>query len=138
MRSEDVFEPTVRKSYEWIDEVAGALGTDDRRVAYAALRAVLHALRDRLALGEAVDLSAQLPVLIRGVYFDGWRPSHKPEKWHLDDFLAVVQQHLGPANDVPARSVATAVFGVIAQHVSKGEIDDVYNALPKDLRELWR
>lgn len=137
MKNKDVFDATVRKSYEWLDEIAGELATDDRRVAYAALRAVLRALRDRLSMAEAVDLAAQLPMLIRGVFFEGWKPSHKPEKRHLDDFLRVIAEHLGPAEDLPARSVAVAVFSVMMRHVSKGEIDDVVHTLPRELRELW-
>jgi uncharacterized protein (DUF2267 family) len=31
---------------------------------------VLHALRDRLTVEEASDLAAQLPMLIRGLYYE--------------------------------------------------------------------
>ena len=50
---------------------AAALGTDDRQDAYRAVRGVLHTLRDRLPVEESAQLAAQLPTLLRGVFYEG-------------------------------------------------------------------
>jgi uncharacterized protein (DUF2267 family) len=75
------FDKTIEKTNVWLGELQAVLTWDDRERAYHALRAVLHALRDRLPPHEAVDLGAQLPMLVRGFYYDGWHPADKPLKY---------------------------------------------------------
>ena len=137
--SRDIFDGTLQKTQVWLNDLMADLdwqGKPDK--AYFALRTVLHALRDRLTVEEAVQLGAQLPMLIRGFYFEGWTLKGKPHKErHKEDFL----DHIKVAfkNDVTVRpeSVARAVFRVLSLHTSDGEIDDVKNILPKALQELW-
>ena len=75
------FNASLQKTYEWLQHVEDALSTDDRPTAYHALRAVLHALRDRLTPVEACELAAELPAMLRGIYFEGWSPAE--EAWPL-------------------------------------------------------
>ena len=74
----EVIERNVEKTNVWLKDLAAELGTDDRRYAYRVLRAFFHVLRDRLTVDESAQLAAQLPELLRGVYYEGWRPSHTP------------------------------------------------------------
>src|SRR5258706_13987050 len=82
-----IFDTTIRKTADWLRQIMQALGWENEQRAYLALRAVLHTLRDRLPIAEAAHLGAQLPMLIRGFYYDGWKPASKPLKLHLDEFL---------------------------------------------------
>lgn len=68
-----VFDTTIQDTNLWLKAVSTRLADCERQDAYAALRAVLHALRDRLPAQSAVNFAAQLPLLLRGVYFEGWR-----------------------------------------------------------------
>jgi uncharacterized protein (DUF2267 family) len=113
------------------------LNTDDRHRAYLALSSVLHALRDRLPAGEAIDLGAQLPMLIRGLYYEGWDPGCQPIKHNLDSFLQYIRDHFRAEPQLDAECIARSVFKVIAKQVDQGEIRDIKNILPKDLRQLW-
>jgi uncharacterized protein (DUF2267 family) len=113
------------------------VGTDDPHLAYGALRVVLHSLRDRLPVDEAVDLAAQLPMLIRGLYYEGWRTSGKPVRAGKEEFLAAIRQHFASNVTKPdAEVLARVVLGVLVRHVSAGEMRDVRGVLPKELREL--
>jgi uncharacterized protein (DUF2267 family) len=137
--ADDVFDSTLQKTQIWLNDIMSELDCPQHpHKAYLALRTVLHALRDRLSVEEAVQLGAQLPMLVRGFYYEGWTLTGKPLKErHKEDFLAHIKDAF--KNDVTVRpeSVARAVFKVLARHTSEGEIDDVKNMLPKALHELW-
>lgn len=135
----DIFDGTLQKTQVWLNALMTELDWEDHpHKAYLALRTVLHALRDRLTVEEAVHLGAQLPMLVRGFYYEGWTLTGKPRKErHKEEFLGHIKDAFKA--DVTARpdSIARAVFKVLARHTSKGEIDDVKNILPKALHELW-
>jgi uncharacterized protein (DUF2267 family) len=114
------------------------LGTEDRHEAYLALRGVLHALRDRLQADEAVQLGAQLPMLVRGFYYEGWKPSSTPKRERRrEQFLQHIHEAFPRGLEIDAEGIARAVFAVLAGRVSDGEIEDVKGMMPEELRELW-
>ena len=134
MPEPSIIECSVEKAHIWLDEVAGQLGTDDRRQAYRVLRAYLHALRDRLTVDESAQLAAQLPDLIRGIYYEGWNPSSTSVKYHgFTDFLDRVAADAELDGETSASYAVSAAAGVLRRHVSAGEIDDVRAQLPEDL-----
>ncbi|OGS18569.1 MAG: hypothetical protein A2219_05235 [Elusimicrobia bacterium RIFOXYA2_FULL_50_26] len=134
----EAFDSTVQKTNLWLKDIMIELNTDDRHHAMIALRAVLHTVRDRLMLSEAVELGAQLPLLVRGIYFEGWHPAKKQLKErHKDQFFAHVTHYFRNEPDVDAEKVVRAVFKVLAHRISEGEIEDVKHLLPVELRELW-
>jgi len=128
----------VQQTHIWINEIDRRLGWDNKPRAYRLLKAVLHALRDHLPVGEAADLGAQLPTLVRGIYYDQWRPAAAPVKdRHLESFLADIDISFksDPIDDTS--EAVSAVFGLLSERISAGEIDDVRRALPTTLRALW-
>jgi uncharacterized protein (DUF2267 family) len=132
------FDSTLQTTNIWLNEVMERLAWQDKHRAYLALRAVLHALRDRLTVEEATDLGAQLPMLIRGFYYEGWTPVGKPVKERRrQEFLAHVAEAFRNDPDVQPEQVARAVFQVLAKHVTAGEIKDVKNNLPEPIRSLF-
>ena len=123
---------------EWLNLLQQDLGWPDRSRAYLLLRATLHAIRDFLSVDEAADLSAQLPLLIRGIFFDGWVPAKTPAKARsVDDFLdRVTNAFSGDPLAEPDVAVA-AVFSVLRRQISPGEYQQVAWAMRKPLRDLW-
>jgi uncharacterized protein (DUF2267 family) len=133
----DAFDTTVHKTNIWLKDIMEEMGWSDRHRAYLALRGVLHALRDRLTVKEAADLSAQLPMLVRGFYFDAWDPNRNPIKHDKESFLAALRGYFANEPQIDAEAVARTVFKVIARRVDEGEIEDIQGILPKELSELW-
>jgi len=134
----EVIDETVQHTHEWINELAERIETPDRRRALRLLRAVLAAIRDHLGHDEAARLSAQLPLLIRGFYWEGWRPAATPvHPSGADAFLAAVGARYDPGQDVTLAEDVEEVFRLLNHRVSAGEIDDLRRALPEDLRALW-
>jgi len=132
------FDCTIQTTNTWLKELTERMGWHDRRRAYHALRAVLHALRDRLTVDEVVTLGAQLPMLIRGFYYEGWHPADKPlMERKKNDFLAHIADAFRDSPDVDPEEVAREVFQLVAKHVTAGEIEGVKHCLPIELRALW-
>ena len=132
----EVFDKAVQKSNEWLKDLSetGGVGPD-RQQAYHALRAVLWTVRDRLPIQEAFHLSAQLPLLIRGVFWEGYRPADAPDKMKSpDDFLAKVEERLSQIEGVEAEAAARAVFGVLERRIPEGEMAHVRQSMPKPLQ----
>lgn len=131
-------ESTIHTTNTWLRELTEALGWQDRQRAYHALRAVLHALRDRLTVAEAVDLGAQLPMLIRGLYYESWDPNGKPIKERRrEEFLSHIARAFREDPEIYPEAVAWAVFKLLEKNVSAGEIGDVQHVLPATIRSLW-
>jgi uncharacterized protein (DUF2267 family) len=134
----EVFDSTVHKTNTWLNDLARLLELGDKHEAYQDMRVTLHALRDRLTVEEAAQLSAQLPMLLRGVFFEGWDPTGKPVKERkVEDFVAAMAREYPRDRPTDLAEVATAVFKVMAMRVSSGEIEDVKGLLPEAIRGLW-
>lgn len=132
------FDSTIQTTNIWLNDILERLGWQDSYRAYHALRAVLHALRDRLTVEQAAALAAQLPMLVRGFYYEGWHPHGKPVKErHKEEFLAHIADAFRDDPDVDPEQVTRAVFQVLAKHVTVGEIESVKQSLPTELRSLW-
>lgn len=133
-----VFDKTLHETNLWLKEVADALDVDSREDAYAALKAALHALRDRIGPENAVHLGAQLPILLRGVFYEGWQPAKTPtHERHIDPFLDGLGRRLPDRLAGEPEPVARAVFNVIWQRIDAGEVAKLIEMLPHELRELW-
>lgn len=131
-------EQTVHLTNTWLEELREELGLADRQQSYHVLRVVLHALRDRLTMAETVDLAAQLPMLIRGLYYEGWTPNDKPLKERKrEEFLGHIAAELRDSPGIYPEGVAWGVFKLLERHVSAGEIGDVRSILPAEIRTLW-
>jgi uncharacterized protein (DUF2267 family) len=132
------FITTIEKTNHVLKEIEDAYGwpRDRRNQSYAALRAVLHALRDRLAVQEAADLAAQLPMLIRGLYYEGWDPSRVPVKMDKEAFLQRVRSEFTYAVDGGVETLVKRVLRALRSYVTDGEWEDIRSSLPRDLATL--
>lgn len=133
----ELFEKTLIETYEWIDEITGMLAWNDRHYGLQALRGTLHALRDELSVDQGAKLAAQLPTLIRGLYYESWNPPIEPLRSTKLQFLTRVERALGgyvPKYDTEL--VAQSVFSVLEHRVS-GECAKIKTTLSKELRGLW-
>lgn len=132
-----VFDKTLQITHIWLDEISARMGPT-REDAWSILGAVLRTLRDRLPIGLAAHLAAQLPLLVRGAYYDQWHPSEEKLKVRsLDEFLESVSEGMAGRRPIDPADAARAVFEVLNRHVDPGQIENVFRALPEDIRALW-
>jgi uncharacterized protein (DUF2267 family) len=132
----DVLDSSYQKTQEWI----GSLATQahlDKGDAYKALRAVLLTLRDRLPMEEAVHFGAQLPMMLRGLYYEGWKPLQTPIKMSREKFLEAVSEKIITKGVVDPVRMTRDVLSVLGSYLSPGELDNVKQILPKELQTFW-
>jgi uncharacterized protein (DUF2267 family) len=134
----NLFDTTVHESHAWIRDVLRETGWDDRHYGLQALRGVLHAVRDEITADQSGHLAAQLPTLIRGIYFEGWDPSKAPAvDRSAEAFIARIRPHFaGYAQEIDFAGATRAVLRVLKTRMPR-EYDKVKATLPREVRELW-
>lgn len=132
------FDKTLQATNIWLGEIMERLGPD-RHVAWKVLSTVLHKLRDRLPAPLAAHLGAQLPLLVRGAYYDQYEPGRQPSDCRTAEaFTAEVAEGLGEICPVDSDEAVRAVFGLLSRHLSDGQVVKVQNALPASIRDYWQ
>jgi len=133
----EVFDKTLQTTNIWLNEIMERIGPD-RQLAWKLLSTVLHKLRDRLPVELSAHLGSQLPLLVRGAYYDQFEPARQPTDCDSHEaFVAEVAEWLGDTRPVDPEEAIAAVFAVLTRHVSEGQIVKVRNALPKGIRLAW-
>jgi uncharacterized protein (DUF2267 family) len=133
----EVFDTTLQETNHWLKLMMQELDTNDRRHAFTALRAGLHALRDRVGPVNAVHLGAQLPMLLRGAFYEGWHFPGTTHERHAEDYLNHVDANLPRNSAFDASEVALATFRVLAQCLDSGEAQKLIRILPREIQALW-
>ncbi|QWF77970.1 DUF2267 domain-containing protein [Amycolatopsis sp. CA-230715] len=130
---QDAIAQAERTARDWLGQVRTELGTEDRDFAYRALRAWLHVVRDRLSVHSAAHLAAQLPTLLRGLYFEGWRPNRVPAEFDGEEF----QRRFAIEADIEIGDVdrvAVAVTTALGDRFSPGQLGHALAVFPASVR----
>ncbi|WP_257883465.1 DUF2267 domain-containing protein [Roseobacter insulae] len=134
----EVIDRATHVTHDWINELSGRLDWSSKRSALRLLRVTLHHLRDHLLLDEMAQFSAQLPLLIRGIFFEGWVPKRTPIKERsAADFIGFIETQLGETEEYRGSEDIRCVFDLLNARLSAGEIEDVRASLPSAIRALW-
>lgn len=133
----EVFDSTLQEANHWLKLMMGELRSDSRRMAFAALRRVLHAVRDRIGTDNAAHLGAQLPMLLRGAYYERWRPAATPTRERqLTAFIDRVARELPADCQTDAGEAARACFAVMGRCLDRGEMLKLRGHLPHETLNL--
>lgn len=133
-----VFDATIQNSNLWFEEMMDDLDWKDKYRAYLALRVSLHTLRDMLNTRETAELGGNLPMLIRGLYYEGWTPTEKPlRRRSKSEFLGAIREYFNNDPEVHPERVAREVFKLVIKSMSENAIDNIERILPGELQDLW-
>lgn len=133
----EILNRNVQITHEWIDELDAMLGWNDKGRTYRLLRVTLQTLRDCLPLAKIADFAAQMPTLLRGVFYEHWRPNAQKHRYDIDRFYASIDHAFAQDPLEDTGDLVSRVFGFLSSKISTGEIGDVRHALPEPIRELW-
>jgi uncharacterized protein (DUF2267 family) len=135
-----LFDKTLQKTDEWLRELMEKMDWEDKQMAYDGLRAVLHALRDRLPVEAVVKFGAQLPMLVRGFYYENWVPATTPIKVHTElEFIELARSYLRRTKikEENIKLLVQNVFQLIERHMSTSETEKLRAILPKPIASLF-
>jgi uncharacterized protein (DUF2267 family) len=138
MHDPDVLSHATDLARQWLREVAAELYTNEGKDAWTAFREVTHLLRDHLPDTEGAQLAAQLPMLLRGVWYEGWRPGPHARVKDGEAFLEALRVRLDRTRPMDPALAVRAVTNVLRRHVSRGELEDVIHVLPGAIKPLFR
>ena len=128
----------VSETGTWVDDMAKRLTWHDRDKAYGALVATLHALRDSLPWDDAVRLGAHFPILLRGLFYEGWHPtSHSLPQKTREEFFERIHASLHHDPGVDPELLARALLALLASRVPEADLEEITMATPKQLHGLW-
>lgn len=134
----DVFDKTVQTTNIWLKEINEEIGPD-KQLAWRVLGVVLRAVRDRVPAEEAAHLASELPLLIRGAYYEQYRPAEQPAKSRSKEaFLEQVAEGLDQRRAINPETATRAVLRTVSHQLPKGQVEKTRNNLPEDIRTLWQ
>lgn len=132
-----LFDKSLQTTAIWLEEIQSQIGPD-RAFAWRVLSVVLQNLRDHLPLELSAHFGAQLPMIVRGTFYDKFDPTYLPKSTHsADDFLSSVAKGLHGTRGADPKDAVQAVFAVLDRHLSRGQIDKVIRSLPRGIRAMW-
>jgi uncharacterized protein (DUF2267 family) len=134
--SADAVVRSVHKTNEWLNGIRDELGQDDREEAWRILKADLQVLRDQLTIDEAAQLAAQLPLVLRGAFYEGFDPGRQQKVRHREEFIALFAERANLSDSTDAERALGAAASALSSHVTPGELDDLIAQLPSDLRSV--
>lgn len=138
------FEQFAAEANKFVREVADELQNGgDATHAYRVTKSVFHTVRDVLSPQESLHLVAQLPLLIKGVYVDGWHMDTKERIRSMPQFLDCLRRQSERSagrdfgDDETAKRSVKAVLNVLKRRVAVGQIQDMIDQFPMELAGLW-
>ena len=138
------FDDYAREGKEFMHRLAADLGHPDREdQAGILLRAVMHALRDRISIAENMHIISQLPMFLKGLYVDQWSYSEDVDRIRsAEDFARRVesyQEDLGETRfdwNAPTSELITKVLAELERYLTEGEVNDIRSELPEEIAAL--
>lgn len=132
------FESALAASEKWVEDLRSRLGWEHAEYADLALRGTLHALRDDLPTDEAIRLGSALPALLRGFYYEGWHPRHRPiGQKSRETFFSRVHDGVHRDPGIDPERVSHAVFALLAERLPSADLEEIKAATPASLHGLW-
>jgi len=128
---------SIQLTMEWLNEIQEEFKWPDKDRVYDATKAVLLATRDRITVEEAHQFAAQIPMVMKGMFFDRYDPTDKPMLIrNKDKFLEHVRMHFGD-RPLDSENAVRTVAKVLRKKISQGQYEDVVGSMPKEIQKLY-
>lgn len=119
----------------WIQAVADELGTTDCDFACVVLGAWLRMLRNRLTIEASARFAAELPSMVRELFYENFDPNALPVKRDAKTYTIRFARAARIAVQDVSRA-ASAATAAVCRQLSATEIDQAFAELTPELRTL--
>lgn len=139
------FNQYASEGYHFLKEYSKALNLENRpEQAGRIFASIMYAMRDIIPPEESIQLVAQLPMFLKGVYVNGWSMKReKPKVKRMADLVELVKKYDYPAadsdfayNDELVERYIDTTFIFLRKYISAGELNDIRAGLPKELKSI--
>ena len=140
------FDEFAQEGNAYISQLAADLGhPQEQGQTYILLRAVLHTLRDRLTMSEALHLLSQLPLFLKGVFAEHWEYRDQPlQLQRLKEFKDAVKQEQARHGEQQfnwsqsTEDLIAMVLTSLGNHyLTEGQLQHIAMQMPKDIQPLF-
>lgn len=106
------------------------------------LSSVLHGLREVIPTEESLQLIAQFPMFLKAVYVNGWSIKNRGKVKNMTEFIDLIYEFDGKTalydfeSEEVAEDYIRKTFIMLRKYVSKGQLQDIRDGLPKDLKNI--
>lgn len=129
-------EVNLQEANGWFNELNLSMPTSSRET-FLVFKAVLHSIRDTLNAQNATYLGTHLPLLIKGIYYEGWDPSNNPRNLSCtEDFFDIVDERYHGERIIEAVEEISAVVRFLSKKIGQDE-SWLRDFVPKELSVLW-
>lgn len=139
------FDTFAQEAYEYVNELSRELGhPEEKERTLIIWRAVMHNIRDRIHMGESLQLIAPLPMILKGIYVEDWKFSEKPPKdfdtvEEFKDEVKAVQERYGE-KDFPWKKSTEEIISItissLSRYLKEEQLEHLRDQMPNDLKEL--
>jgi uncharacterized protein (DUF2267 family) len=133
----EVIEKTLEETNHVLSLVENHYGwKGQRNQSYEAVRVILHVLRDRMTIDQVALFSNQLPLLMRGVYYEGWKPSADAVQTSGQGFVEQVREKYFQSTTEDIEDLISVVFGALIDCMDPEGAEIIKRELPEDVSRL--
>ena len=113
---------TIQKSFiqlnDWLEEVRVIYDFEQDEHAFILLRATLKGLRDHLKQDEVISLGNILPAILRGFYYEGWRP----DEIKNENLNRTVLSYLGGIKEIDLEMTLPETLKIIYTRIQESNL----------------
>ncbi|EJF08583.1 MULTISPECIES: DUF2267 domain-containing protein [Pontibacter] len=140
------FEKFAQEGNEYINQLAADLGhPEEKGQTYILLRAVLHTIRDRIAISESFHVLSQLPMFLKALYTEHWQYREQPLQFEsLEEFKDAVKQEQARHGEQQFNwsqstedLIAVVLTSLSMHYLTEGQLQHIATQMPADIKPLF-
>ena len=139
------FDKFAQEAYEYVNDLAEQLDhPEEKERTLMIWRCVMHTIRDRIHMGESLQLIAPLPMIFKGIYVENWKYSEKPPKEfdtieELKNDVEAEQKKYGE-KDFPWKKSTEEIISItmnsLKRYLKEGQLQQIRAQMPKEVKDL--
>lgn len=138
------FDKFAKDAHHYIKKLATELGHPEEKDRTLILwRAVMHTIRDRIHIGESLQVIDPLPMIFKGVYIEGLKYSEKPPLDYdsLEQMKNLVKKHQNMYGEEdfpwskPTEELIAITLNSLKEFISENQLSHIIDQMPGEIKE---